>query len=94
MEESDHFQFLTTLNRELCAAVVAADETIEPCGHDSYSALTNAVEGPITLELLKGLNDLQIRQIATAFNDFFECSAIKSSHIRQAIDSTIWHWGG
>jgi hypothetical protein len=86
----DDILLVTTLNRELCESIrEIVDDTT---GDEVYSALTEVVARPVTIAALKDLSDKDMLKIASAFNNFLECSGVTDKHIRSAIDSTIWHW--
>ena len=89
MSEHD-LLFVTTLNRELCAAIGGTVD--DATGDEVYSAFVDVVPAPLTLDALSSLSNSDFHRISDSFNAFFECSGIGEAQIRSAVEATLRHW--
>jgi hypothetical protein len=92
MPREDVEGFLTTLGREFCHILRKDAGIPDASGHDCYSALSDGLGKPVTLEALISLKPEQFVDLAIAFNRYFETTSIKPAHVATAVSATIWHW--
>jgi len=89
----EHFEgFLTTLGREFCDVLRKDAGVTDASGHDCYSALTDELGEPVTIEVLNSLKPEQFVDLASALNRYFETTTIAPAHVATAVSGTIWHW--
>ena len=91
MPREDVEGFLTVLGNEFCD-MLRKDAGVSASHHDCYSALSEALGQPVTLEFLNSLKPEQFVDLAAAFNRYFETSAVKPAHVATAVSATIWGW--
>ena len=92
MPREDIEGFLTVLGNEFCNMLRKDAGVSDASHHDCYSALSEALGQPVTLEVLNSLKPEQFVDLAAAFNRYFETTAVKSAHVATAVSATIWGW--
>ena len=92
MPHEDVLGFLTVLGSEFCHVLRTDAGIPDASGHDCYSALTDALGEPVTIEVLNSLKPEQFVDLATALNRYFETITITPAHVATAVSGTIWRW--
>jgi hypothetical protein len=92
MPREDIEGFLTTLGREFCHVLRTEAGIQDASGHDCYSALTDTLGEPVTIEVLNSLKPEQFVDLAAGLNRYFETTTITPANVSTAVSGTIWHW--
>ena len=92
MADEDVLGFLTVLGSEFCHVLRTEAGIPDASRHDCYSALTDALGEPVTIDVLRSLKPEQFVGLATALNRYFETTTITPAHVATAVSGTIWCW--
>ena len=84
--------FLTVLGDEFCDMLRKDAGVSDASHHDCYSALSEALGQPVTLEVLNSLKPEQFVDLAAAFNRYFRNNRSKVGACRNSGLRNIWGW--
>ena len=90
MTEQQHLDFLTAVGEEFGEVLtpIVGEDGATP--QDCYSVLTQVMGRSFTPEILSRLDASTIEHLREEFCRFFELNTITTSHVRGAIERTLF----
>lgn len=92
MTEQQHLDFIAAAGEEFGEVMspLAGEDGASP--QDCYTVLSRVLGRSFTPKLLHDLDSSQIERLRQEFCRFFETDTVTTSHVKRAIDRTLFRW--